>query len=119
MSAPGEPLAPAAAWSAHCGRGELAYQVTTSGRPVFPPRLAEPGTGGPLEWRVSLGRGTVHATTVVRPRGEAPRNVAIVELDEGFRMMSRVDDISPTDVRIGMRVRVRFDGDLPVFVPFQ
>ena len=31
--------------------------------------------------------------------------MAIVELDEGVRMMTCVEDISPTDVHIGMRVR--------------
>ena len=39
--------------------------------------------------------------------------MAFVDLDEGFRMMSRVD---APEVAIGMRVRVRFDdGDVPVF----
>ena len=50
-------------------------------------------------------------------------NVALIDLDEGFRLMSRVEDIDPMQVRIGMRVKVRFNpGDdkqppFPVFVP--
>jgi uncharacterized protein len=111
---------PAAVFAGHCRAGRLAYQVAPDGTPVFPPRLAAPGTGAPLEWAVSGGRGTVHATTVVRRRGEEPHNVALVELDEGFRMMSRVDGRAPEDVRIGLRVAVRFAGGdppVPVFVP--
>jgi hypothetical protein len=93
---------PYAIYAEHCRRGELAYE-------------AAPG-----QWRVSAGLGTVHATTVARPRGQEPYNVALIDLDEGFRMMSRVEDLPPQDVRIGMRVRVRFDDGeehpLPVFV---
>src|SRR5687768_5843022 len=107
---------PAAVFAEHCRRGELAYQVAPDGTAVFPPRLAQPGTGAPLRWAVSAGRGVVHATTVVRRRGEPPQNVVLVDLDEGFRMMSRVDGVAPEDVRIGQRVTVRFEGELPVFV---
>jgi uncharacterized OB-fold protein len=98
----------------HCRRGELAYQVGPDGAPVFHPRLD-------LAWRVSAGLGAVHATTVVHRRDEEPYNVALIDLDEGFRMMSRVEEIAPDQVRIGLRVRVRFDEThdppLPVFVP--
>ena len=107
---------PAAVFAEHCRRGELAYQLGPNGTAIFPPRLAEPRTGAPLRWAVSAGRGAVHATTVVRRRGEPPVNVVLVDLDEGFRMMSRVDGLEPEDVRIGLRVAVRFDGELPVFV---
>jgi uncharacterized OB-fold protein len=92
----------------HCKKGELAYQVTADGKPVFFPRAAAPVTGGKLEWRISKGLGTVHATTVVHgAKDQKPWNVALIDLDEGFRMMSRVEDIEPMDVRIGMRVKVR------------
>jgi len=108
----------------HCRRGELAYQVRVSdGRPVFPPRVVAPETAGPLEWRVSSGRGRVYATTTLHRKGEAPYNVALVDLDEGFRMMSTVEEIAPEAVDVGMRVQVRFkagEGEeppFPVFVP--
>ena len=110
----------------HCKKGELAYQVTEDGKPVFFPRAAAPVTGGKLEWRVSKGLGTVHATTVVHgARDQKPWNVALIDLDEGFRMMSRVEDIDPLQVKIGMRVKVRFQpGDekqppYPVLVPVE
>ena len=38
--------------------------------------------------------GTVHATTVVYPQKGDPYNVALIDVDEGFRMMSRVEDIA-------------------------
>jgi uncharacterized OB-fold protein len=50
--------------------------------------------------------GTVHATTVVYTKDKPPHNVALIDLDEGFRLMSR-RDIDPMQVKIGMRVKVR------------
>lgn len=105
---------PADVYAEYCRRRELAHQVDAEGRPHFRPRV------GPFGWRVSGGRGTVYATTVVRRRGEDPHNVVLVDLDEGFRMMSRVVGVAPQDVTIGARVRLAWeDGDppVPVFEP--
>jgi uncharacterized protein len=106
-------------------RDELAYQFSPSlNAAVFYPRVIAPKTGeADLEWRVSKGLGTVHATTVVHPQQGEAYNVALIDVDEGFRMMGRVEDIPPTDVRIGMRVGFRVHrpgGDelpYPVFFP--
>jgi uncharacterized OB-fold protein len=102
---------PLGAYIEHSRKGELAYQVTKEGKPVFFPRVAAPGAAsaaaGELEWRVSKGLGTVHATTVVHAKDKKPWNVALIDIDEGFRMMSRVEDIDPMQVKIGMRVKVR------------
>ena len=117
---------PYSVYAARCREHALAYQVRTGDQaPVFHPRLVAPGIGGSnLEWRVSVGNGTVYATTTLFRRGEAPYNVALIDLDEGFRMMSRVEGIEPAKVAIGMRVRVRFvpagepdAAPVPVFVP--
>lgn len=97
---------PAAVVAEHAARGELAYQLDADGRPQWPPRL------GPFSWAVSAGRGVVYATTTVRRRGEDAADVSLVDLDEGFRMMSRVLG-GPHP--IGTRVRVVWDGDLPLF----
>ena len=110
---------------AHLEKGELAYQFSpAAGKAVFYPRVLCPFTGSDkLEWRISKGLGTVYATTVVHPAEGAPYNVALIDCDEGFRMMSRVEDIDPMQVRIGQRVRFRVhrqDGEeppVPVFVP--
>ena len=109
----------------YCRRGELAYQVCADdGRAVFYPRLFAPGTGSSsLEFRVSKGLGNVYATTVIYRRNEAPYNVCMIELDEGFRMMSRVEDIDPEQVQVGLRVKMRMhpggekNPPYPVFVP--
>ena len=107
----------------HVKKGELAYQVS-GGKPVFYPRVVAPGTGsGSLEWRVSKGMGTVYATTVVYNKDQPPHNVALIDVDEGFRMMSRVEDIDPLQVKIGMRVKVKMhpgsekEAPYPVFTP--
>ena len=114
---------PLAVYQAHLDRGELAYQWSPAAqKAVFYPRLVCPFTGSDrLEWRVSRGLGTVYATTVTHPRDGAPYNVALVDLDEGFRLMGRVEDIAPEAVRIGMRVRFRVHkpaGDDPVYPVF-
>jgi uncharacterized OB-fold protein len=109
----------------HLERGELAYQFSpAAGKAVFYPRVLCPFTGSDaLEWRVSNGLGTVHATTVVHPAEGAPFNVALIDCDEGFRLMSRVEDLAPEQVRIGQRVRFRAhhpgggEAPYPVFVP--
>ena len=102
----------------------LAFQRDAeAGAPVFYPRVIAPRTGAALTWHQSAGLGTVHATTVVHPQQGEPYNVALIDLDEGFRMMSRVEDLPPQAVRIGMRVRFRTHrpgGDeppIPVFFP--
>jgi hypothetical protein len=100
---------PADVYTEHCRRRQLAYQVDTRSRPpraVFRPRV------GSSEWRVSAGRGTVYATTVAHRRAGDPYNIVLVDLDEGFRMMSTVVAGEP---RIGARVRLAWrEGDPPV-----
>jgi len=98
---------PFAHYAEHLARGELAYQVSAEdGRPVFYPRVAAPGSGATdLQWKQSKGLGTVYATTVMHYKGEAPLNLALIDMDEGFRLMSRVQGIDAQAVRIGMRVR--------------
>lgn len=98
--------APADVYLEHLRRRELAYQLDREGRAVFRPRV------GPTTWRVSAGRGTVYATTVVRPRGAEAYNIVLVDLDEGFRMMSTVVGTPPEDVAIGARVELAWrDGE--------
>lgn len=115
---------PHATYTAHLEKGELAYQWSpTAGRPIFFPRVVCPYTGSTeLEWRIASGKGTVYATTAVHPVEGQPFNVALIDCDEGFRLMSRVEGMLPADVKIGMRVAFRVHrpgGDeppVPVFV---
>jgi uncharacterized OB-fold protein len=74
---------------------------------VFYPRVLCPGCGGTdLAWERSEGRGVVYSTTTVRHR-DGDYDVSLIDLDEGFRMMSRVLG-EPDEVRIGERVVVEF-----------
>ena len=114
---------PNAVYTDHCKAGELAYQVDLdTGKAVFYPRIIAPGSGSArLEWRVSKGLGTVYATTAIANRNAPAHNVVLVDLDEGFRIMSRVEEIDAMDVRIGMRVQVRMapgEGDQPPYPVF-
>ena len=74
------------------------------------PRLRLHRCGGEPEWRTASGRGSVHTFTVVRQSlmppfdGLAPYVIAMVELDEGPKMMGNVTDCDPVDVHIGMPV---------------
>ena len=119
------PQSPLAIYQSHLDKGELAYLWSPEAkRAVFYPRLVCPYSGSTaLEWRVASGFGTVLATTVTHPAQGDPYNVALIDCDEGFRLMSRVEDIDPMAVTIGLRVRFRVHkpgGDepaYPVFVP--
>jgi uncharacterized OB-fold protein len=113
--------APALTYRRYLENGKLSYQrCTDCSAAVFYPRTLCPVCGsGALEWRESAGRGTVYATTAVHSRNRDPRNVVLVDLDEGFRMMSRVEGVAAEEVEIGTRVRLEVrqeEGDEPVAV---
>ncbi len=91
----------------------------STGRHIFYPRVAVPGTGEQdLDWVPASGLGTVYAITVNRTR-QGSYNVALVDLDEGPRMMTRIEGVET--LPIGARVRARLieeDGEpLVVFIP--
>lgn len=100
---------PLNAYREHLNAGHLAFQRdTATGKAVFYPRVAAPVSGHTaLAWEVSKGLGTVYATTAIPQRNEAAYNVALIDMDEGFRLMSRVESIVAEDVKIGQRVKVR------------
>jgi uncharacterized OB-fold protein len=108
----------------HLAEGRFMIQKSRStGGHVFYPRVAEPGTGATdLEWVAASGRGTVHSTTVIRQKPPTPNyNLALIDLAEGPRMMSRVEGIAPEAVKIGMPVKAKVvrenDQALVVFEP--
>jgi uncharacterized OB-fold protein len=67
-----------------------------------------------LKFDTVSGRGVVHTFTIARrPAGPAfaddvPYVVALIELEEGPRMMSRIQTDDPETVQIGARVEVTF-----------
>lgn len=95
-------------------------------RHVFYPRVQCPHCASDqLAWVEPTGLGTVYSTTVFRrkPADGGDQQIALVDLDEGVRMMSRVENLDPAAVRIGMRVKARIaqqDGaPLIVFDPVE
>lgn len=112
---------PRAAWEAYARDGKLAYQWSPdAGRAVWSPRVLCPfGGRAPLEWRVSAGRGAIHAITLTHPAQGEPYTVALIDMDEGFRIMSRVEGATGAPEETGRRVTLRFveeDGaPVPVF----
>jgi uncharacterized OB-fold protein len=61
---------------------------------------------------VAAGTGTVFSYVVHRhppvPGKELPIVIALIELDEGVRMVGEVVDVPDTEIAIGMRLRVDF-----------
>lgn len=100
------PLGPQAAYQQYLKDGRFALQYSpTAGRHVLFPRVAVPGSGETdLQWVPAKGTGTVYAATVNRAR-TGDFNVVIIELDEGPRLMSRVENV--VEVPIGARVAAR------------
>ena len=81
-----------------------------------------------LEWVKVSGKAKVwtyaihHMGPTKAYKGEPPYVVALVELDEGVKMMTNIVDCDPKDVFIGMDVEVVFDDvtdevTLPKFKP--
>jgi uncharacterized OB-fold protein len=79
-------------------------------RAVYFPRELCPHCGsGDLAFEAPQGTGTVYAVTTVRRKAEAGGdcNVSLVDLDEGVRLMCRVEGVPLGEVRIGQRVKAR------------
>jgi uncharacterized OB-fold protein len=93
-----------------------AYQrCEDCGAAIHPRRVACPVCGSRrLADATSGGRGVVYSTTTVHAR-EGVHNVALVDLEEGFRVMSEIAGMASDDVRIGMGVRARDDDGRIVF----
>ena len=82
--------------------------------------------GEDLEWVESSGRGTLYSYTVVhrpqQPSFEVPYTVVIVELEEGWHMLSNLVDCEADEVEIGMPLEVVYremsdEITLPLFRP--
>ncbi len=110
-------------------RGELLLQhCPDCGRWAWPVATRCPSCfGGHLAWRGASGLGTLYSYVVVHQlvdpglADEIPYNVALVDLDEGVRVVSNVVGLADEDLRIGQRLTVTFEpsGDtvIPKFRP--
>ena len=117
-------------WWEALARHELYFQrCRDCGTKRFYPRALCPRClSSSTEWVRASGRGAVYSFTVTHQnqapgfREELPYVLAIVELDEGVRIMTNVVGCAPDAIRIGMRVEVVFDDvtaeiTLPKFRP--
>ena len=102
----------------------LIQQCTDCDQHIYFPREVCPHCGSKdLALVPPSGLGTVYSVTTVRRKPDAggDYNVCLIDLDEGVRLMSRVE-ISPVDaVQVGQRVRARVllekDQGMVVFDP--
>ena len=96
--------------------GHLRYPIST----VCPECLSEDAA-----WELLSGRGTVVSFCIFRHayneawRDRLPYNVALIQLEEGPRMLSNVHGVSPDEIRVGLEVKVAFEVEqgfsIPVF----
>jgi uncharacterized OB-fold protein len=99
------------------------------GRLQHPPRPMCPACHSTDQEPVELaGTGRVYSFTILHhpqhPAFDYPVVAALIDLDEGIRLVSNLVDVAPKDIRIGMRVQVRFEptcdeGAVPVFAPLR
>ncbi|MDF5987452.1 OB-fold domain-containing protein [Pseudomonas aeruginosa] len=88
---------------------------------MFYPRQLVPGSGETdLEWVPASGLGTLSRSLSIAPAA-AVHNVALVDLDEGVRMMSRIDghESLPIGTRVQARIVEQDGANVVVFVPHQ
>ena len=76
----------------------------------FHPRVAFPGSGErDLEWVEASGNGVVFSSSCNRrqPEKGGDINLYLITLEEGPRMMAKVEGIDPDKVEIGQKVKAR------------
>jgi uncharacterized protein len=111
-------------WQA-CAQGKLIYQrCADCGRAQFPPRnRCSHCHADALAWHESARLGAIHTFTVVHRapttafKSMLPYVIALIDLDEGFRMMMNLHTARPELLSIGDRVGVVFEpaaGDWPL-----
>lgn len=89
----------------------------TDGKFFFYPRALSPydDMTHDIGWEKASGKGKVWTFSIhnMGPtpayKGDPPYVVALVELEEGVKMMTNIVDCDPKDVAIGMDVEVVFD----------
>ncbi|HVW39993.1 MAG TPA: OB-fold domain-containing protein [Amycolatopsis sp.] len=107
--------APDVVYARFLSEGVLAYQrCDDCARAVFPPRVLCPDCGGTsLDWQRSHGEGTVYSATTVYPRDGDPYHVALIDVGDGFRMMSNVVGVAEVPIGAPVRARVEFGDGAP------
>ncbi|AKQ42708.1 hypothetical protein CP97_12675 [Aurantiacibacter atlanticus] len=112
-----KPVGPQATYERYLAEGRFMIQrAISTGEYVFWPRVVTPQGAADLEWVTAGGTGTVYAITVNRTR-HGSWNVALIDLDEGVRMMSTLPAIetAPIGARVKARIETTEDGPRVVF----
>lgn len=99
-----------------CARGVVRYQqCARCGRVQLIPRsLCENCQAASLDWKDSCGYGRIHSYTVVHRaptaafREEVPYVIAVIDMEEGFRLMANVAGGAAMPLDIGKRVSIGF-----------
>ena len=102
-----------------CAGGELAVQRCSACETLrhYPRPHCPVCMSAAWAWQTCSGRGTVYTYTVIRQnlnprfRERIPYVVAVVELDEGVRLLTNVVGVDPDAVRAGMPVTAVFETD--------
>jgi len=104
-------------WNSLRDRRIAVQRCDDCARYVFYPRALCPHCGSRrLSWTPVSGRGAIHTLTIVEKgpgafRADGRYVVALVDLDEGCRMMTNIVGVEPhpDHVRIGMPVEIVYD----------
>ncbi|NWK97416.1 hypothetical protein DM806_17430 [Sphingobium lactosutens] len=101
-------------WDA-AARHQLVYQFCEQcQKSQFFPRATCVQCDSLVQWRVSKGQGTIASFTEVFRgptaafKSMSPYIIALIDLDEGFRMMANIIDSNHADVVIGGRTVMVF-----------
>ena len=100
-------------WEA-CKRRELTFQrcADCEGITFLPQPACMHCLSPNLMWEKGQGKGAVYSWTVVwrpqTPAFEIPYAIAIIDMDEGYRMMTNIIGIDPEKLEVGTRVEVEF-----------
>jgi uncharacterized OB-fold protein len=100
-----------------CNAGKLLFQrCNRCGKAQFYARaICRHCHEADLRFEESAGLGSVHSFSLVfRPpspafQDDVPYFIVLVDVDEGFRMMSNLPGAEPSKVKIGSRVKVAFE----------
>jgi uncharacterized protein len=114
-------------WAAAASGRLVGQGCDGCGRLRHPPRPMCPHCGS-LDWTATdlSGRGTVYSYAVVHhpqnPQFDYPVIAALVDLDEGIRLVTNLVGVAPGEVTIGQSVEVQFEATIdamavPVFRP--
>ena len=110
-------------WAALAGGRLLIQHCPDCDHYQFYPRALCEHCGSEPAWREVSGRGTIYTFTVIRQNGipafqkDIPYVVAMIQLEEGVRLMGNVTGCPVDEVRIGMEVRpyaIRMEPELAV-----